>query len=301
MSNSKIDAIFLIGFGGPETPDQIRPFLDRVLRGRPVPPARYEEVVHHYEALGGRSPYNDLTRRLADALRAVLRARSGELPIVIGFRNTPPFFDDALRELIDRPARRILGFILSAFRCESSWDRYQTEVAATCTTLTAAPEIIYPAPWHTHPLFIEAVADRTRNALERLPPGARDSAELIFSAHSIPLTMAAASPYVAQLNESAALVANAVRVARWRLAYQSRSGNPRDPWLEPDIRKAVIATPNAKIVVPIGFLSDHVEVLYDLDIEAAACARDHGVAMVRAATIGDHAKFVELITALATT
>jgi protoporphyrin/coproporphyrin ferrochelatase len=293
-------AVMLIGFGGPEAPEQIRPFLDRVLDGRSVPPARYAEVVHHYEVLGGRSPYNELTRRLAAGVRAALARRSVEIPVVIGLRNSPPYLADAIRDLAARGVRRVSGFILSAFRCAASRERYQEEIAAVCGALgAAAPAIIYPAPWHTRPQFIDASADRVRAAFARFDPPARDPVDLIFTAHSIPLAMADTSSYIEQLRETAGQVAEAVGIARWELAFQSRSGNPREPWLEPDVRDVIGTGARSKVVMPLGFLCDHVEVLYDLDIEAAALAHDAGVRMERAGTVGDHPAFVELIAEIA--
>jgi ferrochelatase len=294
------DAILLIGFGGPEAPGQIRPFLDRVLSGRPVPTARYEEVVRHYEALGGRSPYNDLTRRQAAGLRAALNRRGVDLPVVIGFRNTAPYIEDTIRELAEAGHRNVLGFILSAFRCEASWERYQNGVAAAREAIGAkAPAVVYPEPWHTRPWFIEAVADCVRRALARLDESDRSRAELIFTAHSIPLAMAAESPYVAQLRESSALVAQALGHERWGLAFQSRSGSPRDPWLEPDVRAALVANREPKVVMPIGFLCDHVEVLYDLDVDAAETAHAAGIHMERAAALNDHPAFIDLMAEIA--
>lgn len=299
-ADASFDAVLLIGFGGPESAEQIRPFLDRVLKGRPVPRARYEEVVHHYEALGGRSPYNELTGRQAEALRKAIRNRGRDVPVAVGLRNAPPFIADAVNVLATEGARRVFGFILSAFRCNASWGRYQEEVAACESLGGAAPEIVYPAPWHTHPMFIEAEVERVQEALERIGHDDRRAVELIFTAHSIPLAMAAGAPYIAQLNESAALVADAAGIDRWRIGYQSRSGNPREPWLEPDVRDALTANSKPKVVVPIGFLCDHVEVLYDLDVEAARTAREAGISMERAATVGDHPRFIEMIAELAT-
>jgi protoporphyrin/coproporphyrin ferrochelatase len=291
----------LIGFGGPTAPDEIRPFLDRVLMGRPVPRDRYEAVVHHYEVLGGCSPYNDLTTRQAAALHELLHRSGVDVPVTVGLRNTPPFIEDALRDLGSRGVRRALGFILGAHQCDASWDRYQTDVDEARERIgPAAPAVVYTEPWHKDPRFIAAVADRIRDALARLSPHDRERAELIFTAHSIPLAMAAPAPYVAQFEESAALAAGAVSKANWRLAYQSRSGSPLEPWLEPDVI-AVLRELKGRValVVPIGFLCDHVEVLYDLDVEAAQAARDLGVTMVRAATVGDHPSFIELMAATA--
>jgi len=300
MKAAPCEAILLIGFGGPEASAQIRPFLDRVLKGRPVPPERYEEVVRHYAALGGRSPYNELTQRQAAGLRAALTRRGSDTPVVVGFRNTPPYIEDAIRELAAAGRRHVLGFILTAFRCEASWERYQSEVAAACAAVgEGAPAIVYPAPWHTRPRFIAAVADCVRSAFARLDEADRGRAELIFTAHSIPLTMAAKAPYVQQLNEAAELVARALGCERWQLAFQSRSGSPRDPWLEPDVRTAVVASPQPKVLMPIGFLCDHVEVLYDPDVETAAVARAAGIRMERAATLNDHPGFIDLLAEIA--
>lgn len=300
-TTERCDSVMLAGFGGPTAPSEVRPFLDRVLHGRPVPRERYEEVVHHYELLGGRSPYNDLTMRQAAALREALRRDGADVPVAIGMRNTPPFFDDALRELAARRARRAFVFVLAAHRCEASWDRYQREIDAARERIGAsAPQIEYAPPWHAHPQFVSAAADRVRDAIARLPAEDRELAELIFTAHSIPVAMAARAPYVEQVAATAGLVAAAAGASLWRVAYQSRSGSPREPWLEPDINQ-VIREPGRRpaVIVPIGFLCDHVEVLYDLDIEAARVAREAGATMVRAATVGDHPQLIEMIAELA--
>jgi ferrochelatase len=231
--NRAYDAILLIGFGGPETPEEIRPFLDRVLKGRPVPRERYEEVVHHYEALGGRSPYNELTRQLAADLRIALRRRGLELPILIGLRNAAPSIDEAIAALARDGSRRVLGFILSAFRCAASWERYQNEVAQACVALgPAAPMIVYPDPWHREPRFIAAEADRVRDTMAQMNPPDAAAAELIFTAHSIPVAMDGRETYVRQLRESAALLARAVDRdslrENWTMAFQRRRGRPRD-------------------------------------------------------------------------
>src|SRR5579863_3017552 len=297
----RCDAVMLIGFGGPTAPGEVRPFLDRVLQGRPVPRERYEAVVHHYEALGGRSPYNDLTMRQATALRERLRADGIDVPIAVAMRNTAPFMDDALRELSAQGVDCAFGLVLAAHRCEASWERYQSDLGAARERIgAAAPAIDYPAPWHNHPLFIAAAADRVRDALAQLAVADRQRAELIFTAHSIPLAMAARAPYVDQLQESAAMVAAAVGKSNWRIAYQSRSGSSREAWLEPDVNEVIRGLGGgAAVLVPIGFLCDHVEVLYDLDIEAAQIAREAGVAMVRAATVSDHPQFIGMMAALA--
>ena len=296
----KCEAVVMIGFGGPTRADEVRPFLDNVLRGRPVPRERYEEVVHHYDLLGGPSPYNDLTMRQADALRAELTKRKVRVPVAVGMRNWTPYIADSLRSLADNGARRVLGFIMAAHRSEASYERYQANVNEARAVLgEAAPEIVYPQPWHDHPLFVAAVASRAREAVSRLDPPDRSRARVIFTAHSIPVAMAQAGPYVDQLTESARMVASDLGIDTWQFAYQSRSGSPRDPWLEPDI-KETLRNLDAKIavVVPIGFLCDHVEVLYDLDVEAAQVARDAGIRMERAPTVGDHPLFIEMMASI---
>jgi protoporphyrin/coproporphyrin ferrochelatase len=286
-ADSACAAILLLGFGGPNSPEEIRPFLDRVLRGRPVPRDRYEEVVHHYEMLGGRSPYNELMMRQATALRTLLSQLGVDVPIVVGLRNTPPYIEDALRELGGRGIKRALGLVLAAHRCEASWERYQNDVAEARERVGAAsPMIVYPTPWHDHPLFIEAVVDRVSAAIARFDDDERDRIELVFTAHSIPTAMAARAPYVDQLNESARLITEALRCQRWTLAFQSRSGSPREPWLEPDIGDVLRkVNGRAALVVPLGFLCDHVEVLYDIDIAFREFARKNAMRLWRAESL----------------
>jgi ferrochelatase len=299
-ADAQYGAVILLGFGGPGSSAEIRPFLDRVTAGRPIPPERYEEVVHHYEAIGGRSPFNEITARQAAALGERLAREGVKIPVVLGMRNTPPWLEDALRGLGQRGVRRALGFVLAAHRCEASWDRYLRNVGEARERLGAsAPVVDYLGEWHAHPLFIEAAANRVAGALARLEPAARERAQLIFTAHSIPAAMAAASPYVEQLRESARLIAQRLGQRQWTLAFQSRSGSPRDPWLEPDICDVLRGlNGQAAVVAPIGFICDHVEVLYDLDVEAARVARAADVMMVRAATVGEHPRFIEMMATL---
>jgi protoporphyrin/coproporphyrin ferrochelatase len=293
-------AVILIGFGGPSSPCEIRPFLDRVTAGRPIPRERYEKVVCHYEAIGGRSPFNEITARQATALRERLASEGVRIPVVLGMRNTPPWLEDALGEMGRNGVRRALGFVLAAHRCEASWERYLRDVEEARERVGPhAPVVEYIDEWHAHPLLIEAAADRVADALARLEPGARARAQLVFTAHSIPAAMAAASPYVEQLHESARLIAERLGRQHWALAFQSRSGSPREPWLEPDVCDVLHGLKGQPAVVaPIGFICDHVEVLYDLDVEAARVARQAGVAMERAATVGEHPRFIEMIAAL---
>ncbi len=299
-AKAKCDSVLMVGFGGPTRAEEVRPFLDNVLRGRPVPRERYEAVVHHYELLGGRSPYNELTMRQADALRVELAKKNIDAPLAVGMQNWDPYVADTLRALAQDGARRVLAFILAAHRSEASWERYQQTVHDAQAALGgSAVEVEYPEPWHDHPLFIKAVASRTREALGRLDAIERSRALLIFTAHSIPVAMADAGRYVEQLTQSARMVAAELGAHAWRFAYQSRSGSPRDQWLEPDVNETIRnLAGNVAVVVPLGFLCDHVEVLYDLDIEAAQIAREMGIRIERAPTVGDHPLFIEMMASI---
>jgi protoporphyrin/coproporphyrin ferrochelatase len=299
-AKAKCDSVLMVGFGGPTRADEVRPFLDNVLRGRAAPRERYNAVVHHYELLGGASPYNELTMRQADALRVALRKKNIDAPVAVGMRNWTPYVADSLRALAGHGARRVLCFILAPHRSEASFERYQQTVREAQDSLgELAVEVVYPEPWHDHPLFIKAVASRAREALARLDANARRDARLIFTAHSIPVAMAETSRYVEQLTESARMVASELGIGAWQFAYQSRSGSPRDRWLEPDINETIRNLPSRiAIVVPIGFLCDHVEVLYDLDIEAAQIARETGIQFERAPTVGDHPLFIEMMASI---
>lgn len=293
-------AILLIAFGGPVSPEDIRPFLARVLRGHPVPPERVEEVVRHYLAVGGRSPIHDITLQQARCLEEMLRGRGLFLPVYVGMRHSRPFLREALDQMVSDGVKRALGFILSPHRTEASWERYQKDVEEARFELGgAAPDIDYCSGWHAHPLFIEAVADRVGSALEKVTAEARGATPLVFTAHSVPLAMAARSLYVEQVEESSRLVAEQLGHGRWSVAYQSRSGNPNEPWLEPDIGRVISAMAGQGatevVVCPIGFVCDHVEVLYDLDVEAKEIAEAAGVRFFRARSLNDHPAFIRMM------
>jgi ferrochelatase len=296
----RCDAVLMVGFGGPTRPDEIRPFLQSVARGRPIPPARLEAVAHHYEAIGGRSPYNELTFRQARMLRALLEREGRPIPVYAGMRNWAPYVRDVMRDLARIGAQRIFCFPLAAHRSEASWERYLQTVSEAAAELDgAAPAIVYPPPWHTHPLFIGAVAARINSTLEGLDDSQRSATHLIFTAHSIPAAMDQASGYSVQIAQSCRAVARELGFARWTIAYQSRSGNPREAWLEPDVAPVLRSLRGqSAIVMPIGFICDHVEVLYDLDLEAASIARANEVVMRRAPTVGDHPLFIRMIAEL---
>jgi ferrochelatase len=300
MSAGSYDAVLLLAFGGPRAPEEIRPFLDRVLIGRAVAPGRIEAVAHHYEAVGGRSPLADITLLQARALERLLEQMGHPIPVCVGFRHSTPYIPESLAQMSAAGAKRALVFILSSHRTEASWERYQENIAEARAALgDNAPAVDYCPGWHDHPLFIETWANQIGNELDAIAPERRKDVALIFTAHSVPAAMAARSPYVAELEASCRLVAQGLGRERWSLAYQSRSGNPRDPWLEPDIAQALRAAAGAGVkevvVAPIGFVADHVEVLYDLDIEARKIAEEHGLKFHRAGTPNDHPLFIRMI------
>jgi len=294
------DSVLLIGFGGPTKSDEIRPFLNNVLSGRPVPPERYEEVVHHYELLGGFSLYNELTFRQAEALRQCLYRTDSSLAVYIGMRNWSPYIKDTMEQMVREGGRKTVGFILAPHRTEASWERYQSYVSEAQKHLGPhAPQVSYVEPWYDHPLFLEAAAARVKEALADSGSKNTDQSVLLFTAHSVPLAMANHSSYVEEIKTSAAGVAALLGRSNWSIAYQSRSGNPNVPWLEPDVNEVIrdLARQGVHevVVVPIGFLCDHVEVLYDLDVEARQTAEEAGVHFIRAGTVGDHPKFIEMM------
>jgi ferrochelatase len=294
------DAVMLVAFGGPTAPDEIRPFLDIVTRGRPIPPVRVDEVARHYERMpGGRSPLNDLTAAQARALTATLQRDAMPLPVFVGMRNWHPFLHETLADMAARGVRRVLAIILSPMRTEASWERYIDNVADARARVTGAPEVDFAPPWSGHPRFIAAVADRARTALGNIVADRREWTPLVFTAHSVPVAMAEASPYVEDLTGVARAVAAALEHPRWSIAYQSRSGSPREPWLEPDIvdvMKSLAGDGETDaVIVPVGFVCDHVEVLYDLDIEAAGIAAGLGLTLHRAAGVNDHPEFIAML------
>jgi ferrochelatase len=297
---SAADSVLLIAFGGPTAPAEIRPFLEIVTRGRRIPPERLEEVAQHYEQMpGGRSPLSELTERQAAGLRRVLERDGPRLPVFVGMRNWHPFLKETLEAMRVAGHHRAVGIILSPFRSEASWDRYMADVAAARASVPGAPEVVFARPWATHSGFVTAAAAAVRAALEAVPPGDRSRTPVVFTAHSIPRPMAEAGPYVEDFTAAARAVAVALGHARWSLAYQSRSGSPRDPWLEPDVGDAVaeLAGKGARqvVVMPLGFVCDHVEVLYDLDVEVRAVAARHGLGFHRAAAVNDHPAFVAML------
>jgi len=294
------DAVLLIAFGGPTAPEDVRPFLENVTRGRGVPPERLALVEQQYARIGGRSPLKDLTMGQARALEAMLAASNRRLPVRVGMRNWHPYLHETLADLARQGARRVLGIILSSLRSEPSWERYIEDVRSARAQVPSAPEVDFAPPWTRHPGFIDAVADRARLALHAIPESERTWVPLVFTAHSLPVAVAEASPYVGDLSDAAHAVAERVGHPRYSIAYQSRSGRPDDPWLEPDVNDVLqrLGADREKhvVVVPIGFVVDHVEVLYDLDVRARATAEAAGIALHRATAVNDHPRFIAAMT-----
>jgi ferrochelatase len=305
------DAFLLVSFGGPEGPDDVMPFLQNVTRGRGVPPERLASVAEHYYAVGGVSPINQQCRDLLAAISAAFPARGLSLPVYWGNRNWTPYLTDTVRAMAGDGVRRAVALVTSAYSSYSSCRQYLEDIEqARAEVGPDAPRIDKIRRFFNHPGFIEPFAASAGAALATLPADLRDDAHLVFTAHSIPVAMAKASGpggtncHVAELTEAASLVAERTGAGThpWTLAYQSRSGPPSQPWLEPDIRDHLDELSKsgvkAVVVVPVGFVSDHMEVRHDLDVEAAETADSLGLAFARAATPGSHPRFVSMITEL---
>jgi ferrochelatase len=289
------DALLVVAFGGPEGMDDVMPFLENVTRGRNVPRERLDEVAEHYARFGGMSPINAQNRALMAALGPELDAHGIDLPIYLGNRNWHPFLEDTLREMTADGVTRALAFITSAYSSYSSCRQYRENIVdAQAAVGPAAPEVLRLRAFHNHPGFVEANTDHVRAALAGLP-----DAHVAFTAHSIPLAMASRSRYESQLAETARLVAERVGAEDHAVVYQSRSGSPRVPWLEPDvcdhIRSLARRGVEGVVVSPIGFVSDHMEIVFDLEVEAREAAADAGIGFSRAQTAGTHPAFVAMV------
>ena len=302
-------AFLLVSFGGPEGPADVLPFLRNVTAGRNVPDERLAEVAEHYYQFGGVSPINEQCRALLDAIARQFAAVGIDLPLYWGNRNWQPYLTDTVRNMAANGVTRVVAFATSAYSSYSSCRQYLGDIGrAVAEAGPGAPAVRKIPPYYAHPAFAAAFVASARRALDELPAGVADRADLVFTAHSIPQQMSAASgrsggAYPAQLAEVAGHVASSLGRQRWRLAYQSRSGPPAVPWLEPDINEcledlAKTGSPGV-VVVPIGFVSDHMEVIFDLDVEAAQTARSLSLPMARAATPGTDPGFVAMIAELA--
>jgi ferrochelatase len=297
------DAVLIVSFGGPEGPDDVLPFLENVLRGRNVPRERMLEVAEHYRQFGGVSPLNEQNRRLKAALERELAEHGPHLPVYWGNRNWHPLLPEALSQMARDGVKRALGFFTSAYSSYSSCRQYLENIAAAQEQVgPIAPQVEKLRAFYNHPGFIEPMAESLRERLARVSEADRGSAKVLFTAHSIPTAMAATCRYEEQLREASRLVAEAAGVGpgHWELVYQSRSGPPQQPWLEPDICDRIRTLHAAGdltdlIVVPVGFISDHIEVLYDLDTEANGLCERLGIRMQRVSTVGVHPRFIRMI------
>jgi ferrochelatase len=293
---NSFDALLVVSFGGPERHEDVLPFLENVLRGKNVPRERMLEVAEHYYHFDGRSPINDQNKQLIAALEGECRNKDIALPVYWGNRNWHPLLADTLKQMQAEGVRRAVAFVTSAFGSYSGCRQYREDIARAQQVAGVQDMVIEKLPnFCDRPEFIEAMTDRIRAAMAEIPK----AEQLIFTAHSIPVSMAEASPYLRQLKEASARVAAACGISNCTLVYQSRSGPPTQPWLAPDIcdylREQHAAGVRSVIICPIGFISDHMEVLYDLDTEARALCDQLGMKMVRAGTAGAHPRLVSMI------
>lgn len=296
------DAILLVSFGGPEGRDDVLPFLENVTRGRNIPRERLLEVAEHYYHFDGVSPINQQCRDLIEALRPELDKHEIDLPIFWGNRNWDPLLPDTLQEMKEAGVKQALAFVTASYSSWSSCRQYRENIADAQEAVgEGAPEVDKIRAFYNHPDFVAANAELVQKSLDQIPVERRNKTRIAFTAHSIPNSMSDNCDYVQQLTECCRLVAEALGVSpdHWRLVYQSRSGRPQDPWLEPDICDHLLTLKESDaedvVVVPIGFLSDHMEVLFDLDCEAVDACKELGLNMVRCETVGTHPTFVGMI------
>lgn len=297
------DAILIMSFGGPDGMEDVMPFLDNVLRGRGVPEDRKREVAHHYELFGGVSPINQQNAALRAALVVELLACGITTPVHLANRNWKPFVGDVVRNLRDAGVKKILTFVTSGFSCYSGCRQYREDMKRACESLgDTTPDFDKIRVYYNHPDFIDVTAENWTRARDTFPEDRRSAIHTAFTAHSIPQTMADRCDYAAQLHETCTLTAARVGIQNWKLVYQSRSGSPHQPWLGPDIcdhlRDLHAQGVREIIIHPVGFISDHMEVLYDLDHEARELCAELGITMIRAATPGVHPRFVAMIAEL---
>ncbi|MGH7198076.1 MAG: ferrochelatase [Candidatus Omnitrophota bacterium] len=292
-------AVFLIGFGGPENSGEVRPFLESVLHGVRIPQERFDSVLSHYKQIGNVSPYNAIACAQRDALEKWFKEKGVNLPVFVGFRHALPSFRDVFLELKQNRFEKVIGFVLSPLRSYASYEKYIERVEEAKREIAADIRVKYVEPFSKNAFFLEAQSERVEEAFQEVPAEEREKAFFLFTAHSIPAEMSAQSGYAGQFAEASSAVARRLGLKFWDIAYQSRSGDPRQPWLEPDVKEAVRKI-NAKmfkhvVVVPIGFLSDNAEVLYDLDVELAQEVRDEGLHYFRASTVMDHPRFIQMM------
>ena len=298
------DALLVVSFGGPNGPDDVMPFLENVLRGKNVPRERMLEVSEHYQHFGGKSPINDQNLALIEAIKADLAANGIDLPVYWGNRNWHPMFADTLEQMKKDGIKKSLAFFTSIFSCYSGCRQYRENIIEAQEQVGPdAPEVHKLRMAFNHPLYIGASADRVQKALDQIPESRRPAARVVFTAHSIPLSMAENCKYETQLNEASRLIMEAIGENPWDLVYQSRSGPPQQPWLDPDICDHIQALHDAGgiediVIMPVGFVSDHMEVMFDLDTEAMDICKELSINMVRAGSVGVHPQFVSMVSQL---
>ena len=295
------DAILVVSFGGPEAKEDVIPFLETVLRGRNIPRERLLTVAEHYYHFEGKSPINQQTRELIAAVQAELERHGPKLPVYWGNRNWHPFLSETLQQMKKDGIRRAVAFVTSAYSSYSGCRQYREDIARAQSEVgSGAPQVDKLRAFFNHPAFIETTVERIRDALQTLPPELQGKAQIIYTAHSIPLSMANTSDYVKQLQEVRKLVSEALGHQNDVLVYQSRSGVPGQPWLEPDILEYLRELKakklaSAVVIAPISFISDHMEVLYDLDVEARQLCNSLSLPMTRAQTVGLDPRFIAMI------
>ena len=298
--NTQYEAILIVSFGGPEGMEDVMPFLDNVLKGRNIPAERKQEVAHHYGQFGGKSPINDQNRRLIKALRVELTEYGIHLPIYWGNRNWHPLLTDSIQEMANNHIKHALAFFTSAYSSYSGCRQYRENIVEACDAVGKnAPRIDKIRVYYNHPGFIGANCERIREALAKIPEERLSTSDLIFTAHSLPCSMAACCSYEQQLLEASEIIAAELSISDWKLVYQSRSGPPSQPWLEPDVctylNELKRRNTTDVVLAPIGFVSDHMEILFDLDTEARELCRELGINMELAKTVGTHPQFIAMI------
>jgi ferrochelatase len=299
-NTSGYDALLVVSFGGPEGMEDVMPFLSNVLRGRNVPESRMREVAHHYELFGGVSPINGQNRQLISALERELEENGPRLPVYWGNRNWRPMLADTLSRMRDEGIKNALAFVTSAYSSYSGCRQYREDVERAREAVgDGAPKVSKLRAFFNHPGFVGPNVSNLRAALAQVPEARRADALVAFTAHSIPEAMASGCDYGRQLLETCRLVSEGAGHEHWRFVFQSRSGPPTQPWLGPDIRDYLRELKEAGasdvVVAPIGFISDHMEVIYDLDTEARQLSEELGLNMIRAATVGAHPDFIKMI------
>ena len=297
---TQYDALIVVSFGGPNGPDDVLPFLENVVRGKGVPKARLMEVVEHYQHFGGKSPINEQNLALIEALKTELAECGPQLPIYFGNRNWAPFLPDTLKQMKDDGIQKAIAFFTSGFSCYSGCRQYRENILEAQKEVgEGAPKVDLLRKFYNHPGFIEAMADLASQKVQSLSESSQNHNKALFTAHSIPQVMADHCHYEKQLTEACQLIAGQANLKDWELVYQSRSGPPQVPWLEPDVcdRMEALSEEGYKActIIPVGFISDHMEVLFDLDTEAVEKAEECGLDMVRVPTVGTHPKFVSMI------